>query len=98
MTQLSLLDPTARHTDPTTSHQAAATARTHTESDRELVLRLLRQHGPLTDFEIAAFAGRQQTSLGVRRGDLCKVGLVRYAGFTRPAPSGAAARVWQAVR
>lgn len=91
------LDDAARATDPETSHIAATNARRHTETDRELVLRLLRTHGPMTDFEIAARAGRAQTSLGVRRGDLVKLGLVEYAGFARPAPSGSPARVWRAL-
>lgn len=93
--QLSLLDPAARVTDPATSHQAAADARPHAGNDRDLVLGILRQHGPLTDFEIAAIAGRQQTSLGCRRKDLCRLGLVEWAGTTRPSPSGSPARVWQ---
>lgn len=92
--QLDLLTH-ARVTDPATSHQAAARARHTAEDDRQLVLTILREHGPLTDFEIAELAGRQQTSLGVRRGELVKVGLVEYAGITRPSPSGSPARVWR---
>lgn len=95
--QLTLDDAAARATDPETSHTAAANARRHAETDRELVLRLLRTHGPMTDFEIAALAGRAQTSLGVRRGSLVKLGLVEWAGTTRPAPSGSPARVWRAL-
>lgn len=87
--------PTARMTDPDTSHEAAASAAERAATDRALVLRLHREHtAGLTDFELADLAGRQQTSLGVRRGELVKAGLIRNSGLRRPAPSGAAATVW----
>lgn len=93
--QLDLLEWGARLTDPETSHAAARQARHRAADDRDLVLAILTEHGPQTDFAIAAIAGRLQTSLGVRRGELCKLGLVEYAGFTRPSPSGTASRVWR---
>lgn len=96
--QLDLLDYGARLTDPETSHAAAAQARTHAATDRDLVLAILTEHGPLTDFGIAAIARRQATSLGVRRGELCKLGLVEWSGGYAPSPSGTAARVWQVIQ
>lgn len=87
--------PTARASDPTTSHEAAGKASARVASDRALVLRIHQRHtSGLTDFELAELAGRQQTSLGVRRGDLCKAGLIRNSGLRRPAPSGTNATVW----
>jgi len=88
--------PNARRTDPDTSHAAAARSTTRAGADRDLVLRVLADHpAGLTDFELAAHAGRQQTSLGVRRGELRDSGLVESAGVTRPSPSGSAAQVWR---
>lgn len=95
--QLDLLDYGARATDPDTSHLAAARARHTAEDDRQLVLHILADHGPCTDHEIAAHAGRLQTSLGVRRGELVKAGRVEWAGYTRLSPSGSPARVWRLV-
>ena len=43
---------------------------------RERDARLLAEHGPLSDFDLARLTGRTQTSLGVRRGELVRVGLV----------------------
>ena len=87
--------PTARASDPGTSHAAAATASLRAATDRALVLRIHQQWtSGLTDFELAELAGRQQTSLGVRRGDLRKAGLIRDSGLKRPAPSGSPATVW----
>ena len=87
--------PTARASDPATSHAAAATASLRAATDRALVLRIHQQYtSGLTDFELADLAGRQQTSLGVRRGDLRKAGLIRDSGLKRPAPSGTPATVW----
>jgi predicted deacylase len=87
--------PTARATDPTTSHDAATRATTRQASDCALVLDVHRQHPEgLTDFELAAHTGRQQTSLGVRRNELRKAGLIRDSGHKRPSPSGTLAIVW----
>lgn len=98
MTQLTLDEyATARNSDPVTSHIAAKMNPAGRETDRDLVLRLLRDHGPMTDFELAALVNRQPTSLGCRRKQLCDLGLVEYAGYTRPTTTGASARVWQAL-
>lgn len=87
--------PTARASDPATSHTAAARASVRAATDRALVLRIHQQWtSGLTDFELAEMAGRQQTSLGVRRGELRKLGLIRDSGLKRPAPSGTPATVW----
>jgi len=82
----------ARNTDPPTSHNA----KTHGFAlDREKVFDVHYRHPDgLTDFELAAIMGKQQTSVGKRRLELCHIGFVEDAGFTRPAPSGASAIVW----
>lgn len=85
----------ARNTDPETSHQAARRVLSTKANDQALVLRILADVTDATDFEIAQIAGRQQTSLGKRRGELRDAGLVEFAGFTRPSPSGSPARVWK---
>lgn len=95
---LSWTPPIARNSDCETSHAAAAMASMRASEDRLLVLRLLAD-GPKTDFEIADITGRQQTSLGKRRGDCVDYGLVEVAKdgdeiLKRPAPSGSMARVW----
>jgi DNA-binding transcriptional ArsR family regulator len=97
--QLDLLTrPVARATDPGTSWSAARDAEPNAGTNRELALRLLREHpGGLTDFELAERTGLQQTSIGKRRGELRDAGLVRDSGERRRAPSGSLAIVWQAV-
>ena len=88
----------ARRTDPETSWDAAANALANADTDRARVLAVHRAHPDgLTDFELAELMGRQQTSVGKRRGELCAQGLVEYAGIKRPAPSGSMSRVWKAV-
>lgn len=95
MTQLTLDEYAARATDPETSHAAGSIDRA---TDRDRALAILRAHPDgLTDFELAFLMHRQQTSAGKRRHELMKAGLVEYAGFTRPSPSGASARVWRAT-
>lgn len=86
----------ARVTDPITSHLAAARAKTHASTGQRIALdALIRAGGDgLTDFELAAWTGWQQTSIGKRRKELEEVGYVVPTLFTRPAPSGSPARVW----
>jgi hypothetical protein len=88
-----------RTTDPDTSRSAAEDARVNSDAHRARALRALREALPdgLTDFELAAATGIQQTSIGKRRGELRDAGLVVNGGRKRPAPSGSAAIVWMAV-
>lgn len=87
----------ARFTDPETSQEAGAEHPARA-GDRERALAALEAAGRdgLTDYELAAAIGRQQNSAGKRRHELMVLGLVEYAGFTRPAPSGSPCRVWRA--
>lgn len=89
--------PSARRTDPPTSHQAAAANQLIRRKDRWDVLAAHFEHsiGGLTDFELAAILQRQQTSVGKRRGELRDVGLIEALHDRRPAPSGSAAIVWR---
>lgn len=88
----------ARSTDPDTSWAAAADALVNADTDRARVLEMHRAHPEgLTDFELAELMGRQQTSVGKRRGELRDRGLIEHAGFKRAAPSGSMSIVWKAV-
>lgn len=90
--------PVARRTDPETSHAAARDVTLTASADRLLVLQILSTRS-ITDFELAAITGRQQTSIGKRRGECKQHDLVREARdgrgeiVKRPAPSGSAAMV-----
>jgi hypothetical protein len=91
--------PVARATDPDTSHRAAALASLKAGSNRLLALDALRAAGEngLTDFELESATSIPQTSIGKRRHDLWRLGLVEKTSMRRPAPSGAMAIVWRAV-
>lgn len=69
--------PTARATDPDTAHDAAGRAHANQSAHHAIVLRLLKAHGPLTDFDLARHSGLKQTSIGVRRHELVTLGLVQ---------------------
>lgn len=87
----------ARTTDPETSHAAALMSTTQKAGDQRAVLSAhyrVRGDG-LTDFELAAYLGRQQTSVGKRRGELRDLGLIEQTELRRPAPSGKSAIVWR---
>ncbi len=94
------LEPAARATDPLTSHEAAARqtpAKVRTE--HRVVLELLTR-GPLTDFDLAFQASQalgkpiKQTSVGVRRGELVRMGLVRNSGTFGVSDTGSRAIRW----
>lgn len=87
-----------RRTDPGTSELAAEDALEHASTHRLRVLEEHRRHPDgLTDFELAAILGLQQTSAGKRRGELRDAGLIEDSKTCRPAPSGSLAIVWRAV-
>jgi hypothetical protein len=95
------VEPTARLTDPTTSHAAAqrqTPAKVRTE--HRLVLELL-QYEPLSDFDLATRASQalarpvKQTSIGVRRKELVTIGLVRDSGRKGLSDTGSPCIVWE---
>jgi hypothetical protein len=86
----------ARDTDPDTSHAAARRSPSLRARDRrEALFAHAAYPAGLTDFELGALIGRQQTSAGKRRGELRDAGLIEDAGERRAAPSGASAIVWR---
>ena len=94
------LTPAARLTDPETSALAAGINTGNRANDRTRVLELLGRAGDegLTDYELASLTGRQQNSIGKRRSELLAAGLVEWAGFHRPSPTGSPCRVWRLAR
>jgi DNA N-6-adenine-methyltransferase (Dam) len=94
--QRSIFDqPKARATDPSTSHAAANDARPRAERHRDLALRILRDHPEgLDDFSLAELANVPQTSIGVRRNELVKMGLVENTGRKTDSPHGSRCIVW----
>src|SRR5262245_50303240 len=86
--------PSARATDPDTSHEAGKRNPVGRATDRHRALVALAD-GPLTDFELADRTGRAQTSIGKRRRELVSLGFVESTGERRPSPSGSPALVWR---
>lgn len=109
--QASLFDafptPSARLTDPVTSHMAAVVAIGAAQTGRRLALAALCEaNRPLSDFDLEAVTGVRQTSIGKRRGDLVTAKLVTQAFLVDPescervplfgtSPSGARCLVWE---
>jgi hypothetical protein len=89
----------ARNTDPDTSWEAAYRFLAGKATDRRKVLLLHARypHG-MTDFELAERMGRQQTSVGKRRGELRDKGLIEATPLRRNAPSDSPAIVWRITR
>lgn len=89
-----------RSNDPESSRWAAVGNLPRRIPDKGRVLLLLAEAGDrgMTDFELAHALGKQQTSIGKRRGELVEAKKVEWSGQHRAAPSGARARVWRIVR
>ena len=91
--------PTARSTDPDTSHAAAASIANVTDA-QQTVLNLLSKHGPLTDLELAFRHADDEaepispSGLRTRRAELTEQGLVVDTGERRLSPSGRSCVVW----
>jgi hypothetical protein len=84
--------PTARGTDPNTSHGAAIVAIHRAQSGRDAALRALCESDtPLSDFDLERITGIKQTSIGKRRGDLVTAELVTRAFLLNPDTGD---RVW----
>lgn len=86
-----------RATDPETSVAAAQRNRTERQRQRDHVLQNIvcawrRGEIGCTDFEHGTI---QQTSAGVRRKELERLGFVEKSAVRRPTPSGSMAIVWK---
>ena len=95
-----ILSPTARRTDPITSHLAARSQTpAKVNASHRIILSLLKWEAA-TDFELARLAsqslGRKvlPTSLGVRRSELVKAGLVADSGVKGTSDTGSPAIKW----
>lgn len=93
----------SRRSDPATSHGAAVVALHGAPNLRLRCLQALQatEQG-LTDFELAAVVGRQQTSVGKRRLELQRAGFVGPlmcggVQVRRPSPTNTPALVWVAL-
>ena len=94
--------PRARNTDPTTSHNAAASVATDTLTRTQaLILEALRAHGPLTDEQLCqriADVERKPVSVSgirTRRSELVTAGRVIDTGRRQPTLTGRSAIVWK---
>ena len=93
--------PRARNTDPTTSHNAAASVATDTVTRTQaLILEALRAHGPLTDEQLCQRIAQVErkylavSGIRTRRSELVKAGRVIDTGDRQPMLSGRPAIVW----
>lgn len=90
----------ARATDDSSAHDAAeAHSLAKLTHDQTLFLLTHADHPDgLTDFEVAALVGKEQTAIGPRRPALMRAGLIERTDdkrLARPGVSTAMARVWR---
>lgn len=83
----------ARTSDPETSHDAAAKARSFAQGHYHLICQALR-HGPQTIYEIADRTGLTHVQVARRTAEMNGVQIERCAE-TRPSPSGRACHLWR---
>lgn len=88
--------PSVRSTDPDTSHDAAYGHAASRRRDLVLVLETHAKHPEgLTDYDLAGILGRQQNSVGKRRGELRDSGYIIATAERREAPSKDKCIVWR---
>jgi predicted ArsR family transcriptional regulator len=90
------LAPTAPHSWPATSRDAAHSIAPHLARLEQLVLDALGNAGGLTAQELEYVTGLAGNTVRPRLWELRKRGLVADSGQTRKTPSGRAAIVWRA--
>jgi hypothetical protein len=98
--------PNARHTDPITSHQAAASVENLSET-KQIILSILRRYDNLTDemlvklYEARAARGEapaaSQSGIRSRRAELVRENLVQDSEARAKLSSGRNAILWSAV-
>lgn len=88
-------EPPAQQHSPT-SKAAAAQIRSEARSYRQQVLDTLRQHGALTDSQIAERAGLNENTARPRRIELARNGQIRSAGQQKNT-NGRMATLWVAT-
>lgn len=97
----------ARSTDPETSHEAADTVWNPTEVQAH-VFRIIEEHGPISDTELAWHYGHEAVkhnwyvptpqSLRSRRAELVASGQIEHSGFYGLTPNGRRTRKWWVAR
>jgi hypothetical protein len=101
--QLTIFDPIfddpplARHSDPETSHSAAAQAKELQGQHQRLILACLEAHGALGKDGIAARTRLDGVQTCRRLTELARAGLIRDTGFRTPSTAGRMERVWAKV-
>ena len=98
--QIKFEGPVAGADDLETSWEAAHDAEFHASESRIAALKALYRLGPMTDYELAKATGYQQNSIGKRRLDCQRAGLIEMLvsqgqKIRRLAPSGSSCFVWK---
>jgi hypothetical protein len=99
MNQLSLLTtPSARRTDPQTSHAAAESMREIAATHHYSILRALRTYGPMGKCGIARWSSvPDHIAVARRLSELERLGKVRTTGRTVKSNTGRNEREWCAI-
>ena len=98
MTQLqfALLDPApmARHSDPDTSHEAAAQAKELQARHHRLIIECLQAHGPMGKDGIAARTALTGVAVARRLPELERTGQAKPTGRRVSSTTGRSEREW----
>ncbi len=95
--ELHAIEPMARNTDPSTSHEAADAARDLALQHATLILATLRRYGALSPTGIAQRLGLDRAQVFRRMSDLEKQGRAYPTGNVLKSPSNRNEREWAAV-
>jgi predicted ArsR family transcriptional regulator len=99
MLQLSIFDsaPLARRSDPSTSHEAAASAKDLQARHHRIILACLRDHGPAGKDRVAALTSLTGVAVCRRLVELERAGLIAPTGRNVKSTAGRNEREWRAA-
>ncbi len=85
----------ARSTDPITSHQAADSIKDIANQHMDIIVKCLKEHGPLGKDGIAKQTGLQPTQVSRRLKEMQELGLIELTGKQVTSNSGRGEREWR---
>lgn len=94
---LALDEPRARNFDPSTSHLAAAAAKSLQAAHADEILTALRKHGAMGKSAIASRTRLTDVAVARRMSEMSRAGLVKLTGRNVLSTSGRDEREWSAA-
>lgn len=98
MNETAIAGPSARASDPITSHTAASSARSWCSEHWVAIHEALKSHGPMGKDSIARATGLTGVAVARRLPELKRMGMVKPTGNLVQSDTGRSEREWKAIK